>query len=81
MTFDVRYGIMVSMILMVASIPYAIELMSWATLNYGIPKEMIGFAYMLACIGMLLTLSTVIMLFISIVCAWIACDMKKRFLK
>ena len=31
--------------------------------------------------GSLTTLSVVIMLFISVVCAWIACDMKKRFMK
>ena len=31
--------------------------------------------------GTLTTLSIVIMLFVSVVCAWIACDMKKRLMK
>jgi len=51
MAISISPGILLSIILMVASIPFVIDLaMSWSFLA-SVPKEVIGFACMLICVG------------------------------
>lgn len=51
MAIDVRPGIILSIILMVAFIPFVMDLaMSWSFLS-SVPKEVIGFIYMIVCVG------------------------------
>jgi len=51
MAISISPGILLSIILMVASIPFIIDLAtSWSFLA-SVPKEVIGFVYMLICVG------------------------------
>ena len=47
MAFDVRIGTILTVILIVTSIPFVIDLMSWT----GVTKEVIGFSDLMICGG------------------------------
>ena len=51
MAIDVRPGLILAIILGVASIPFVIDLSTSWSLLQGVPKEVIGLIDMLICIG------------------------------